>query len=166
VNEKFNAPFVGVYNQSELHNVTLRNIGDQSAEVRHVLDETAYSVFLRWEGDATVSGPLYERTHTYLLRSWGETLRLTATFAERKVCGKAASVEEITEAAERWWGDFWEKGAFVDLTATGAEDAREVQRRVVLSQYLVAVNSASDLPPQGKDALIHSFIHISRYIEY
>ncbi|CAI4212547.1 unnamed protein product [Parascedosporium putredinis] len=151
--DKFNAPFVGVYNQTDLHSTDLVESSDSAAEVRHTLDEAEYSVFLRWEGNATVSAP-EDGSHRYFLRTEGggsgSVLKLTVTFAERDVFAESVppSVINIAEEAEIWWGNFWQGGAFVDLTATDAEDAWELQKRVVLSQYLIAVNSASDLPPQ------------------
>lgn len=34
------------------------------------------------------------------------------------------------------------------MAGTGSAEAKELQRRTILSQYLLAVNSASDFPPQ------------------
>lgn len=45
-------------------------------------------------------------------------------------------------------GSYWESGAFVDLTATDNENATELQRRIILSQYLLAVNEAGRDSPQ------------------
>ena len=51
-------------------------------------------------------------------------------------------------AAAAFWPRFWGSGAFVDF-ATGNTDpsAFELERRVVLSQYLMRVNDAGAEPP-------------------
>lgn len=57
----------------------------------------------------------------------------------------AAGVEQ---ASRRHWQDYWSRGAVVDFSLCKATEARELERRVVLSQYLLAVNCAGDTPPQ------------------
>lgn len=147
--EKFEAPFVGVYNQTDLHSTSLHS-HEGGAEIRHMLDDTDYAVYLAWEGDAQVSGP-EEGTHKYMLSTTEKVLRLTASFGEKRPC-RAPSVDKLKRNSEDWWETFWREGAFVDLTASGSEEAEEMQRRTIQSLYLVAVNSASDLPPQGESS--------------
>ena len=146
-NEKFEAPFVGVYNQTDLHSTSL-HAHEGGAEIRHVLDNTDYGVYLRWDGNAEVSGP-EEGTHKYRLTTTEKILHLTASFGEKRPCA-IPSVDKVRGHSEEWWEAFWTEGAFVDLTASDIEEAEEIQRRTIQSLYLVAVNSASDLPPQGK----------------
>lgn len=148
--EKFEAPFVGVYNMTDLHKTSL-HLHEGGAEVRHVLDDTDYGVYLRWEGEAEISGP-EDGTRKYKITTSEKVLHLTASFGEERPCG-IPSVEKARRRSEEWWEGYWNKGAFVDLTASESEEAKEVQRRTVQSLYLVAVNTASDLPPQGESAL-------------
>jgi len=147
--DKFNAPFVGVFNLTDLHTTKLIVDDDKktsTAEIKHALGETEYSLFLTWEGEAEIQGP-EEGTHRYLLKTPQDELLLTAAFAETKP-ESLPSFEEVNKTSEKWWREYWSNGAFLDLTASKSEDALEIQRRVILSQYLVAVNSASRLPPQ------------------
>ena len=51
-------------------------------------------------------------------------------------------------ATRAHWPAFWERGAALDLGGTSDPRALELERRVVLSQYLTAVNCAGSLPPQ------------------
>lgn len=55
---------------------------------------------------------------------------------------------EIWEANSKKWYDFWHNGAMVDFSQCTDPRAQEMERRVVLSQYLLAVNSAGHVPPQ------------------
>lgn len=58
------------------------------------------------------------------------------------------SWESIKEATAKNWKAFWESGAAVDFTGSNDPRARELERRVVLSQYLTAVQFNADFPPQ------------------
>ena len=55
---------------------------------------------------------------------------------------------DVFEASRAWWHDYWWKGGIVDFSHCTAEGAPELERRVVLSQYLMAVNCAGQTPPQ------------------
>ncbi|KAH8163426.1 hypothetical protein CIB48_g4836 [Xylaria polymorpha] len=146
---KFDAPFVGVFNATSSHRTTLRP-RKGSATIRHDLDETSYDVSFNWNSQADISGPA-EGTHRYLLQPSGKTknIALSVTFSPDATRARVPSLDEIKQASRDWWESFWNSGAFVDLTTTPSAKATELQRRIVLSQYLTAINSASAYPPQG-----------------
>ena len=54
----------------------------------------------------------------------------------------APSAPEVFASSEESWRDFWLSGAAIDLS--GSEDSRwmELERRIVLSQYLMRMNEA------------------------
>lgn len=56
--------------------------------------------------------------------------------------------EETMRAAEAHWADYWRSGGAIDLSASTDPRWRELERRIVLSQYLMAVHEAGSLPPQ------------------
>jgi hypothetical protein len=58
-----------------------------------------------------------------------------------------AGFVETLDASARWWSKHWLSGAAVSLDGSTAPGAQEVERRLVLSQYLLAVNSAGSTPP-------------------
>ncbi|KAJ8125453.1 hypothetical protein O1611_g8186 [Lasiodiplodia mahajangana] len=155
---KFDAPFVGVFNETSSHGTTLR-VRKRSATIRHDLDDTSYETSFIWDSDAGVSGPA-EGTHRYLLHPSGKSkhIALSVMFSPGATKHQVPSFSEIFKASRTWWESFWNSGAFVDLSAATSEKAIELQRRIILSQYLTAVNSASSHPPQesGKITLSRS----------
>jgi hypothetical protein len=54
---------------------------------------------------------------------------------------------DVLTASSAWWQEHWEAGAAVSFDGSSDERARELERRVVLSQYLTAVNGAGATPP-------------------
>ena len=62
----------------------------------------------------------------------------------------------VVEAAAAWWHRFWYDGAAVAFEADDPR-AAELERRVVLSQYLVAVNCAGSTPPAETGLMLNSW---------
>ena len=62
----------------------------------------------------------------------------------------------VAAAARTGWKDFWKSGAFVDLGTT-EPSAIELERRVVLSQYLTRSQSAGSTPPQETGYTLNSW---------
>jgi hypothetical protein len=56
--------------------------------------------------------------------------------------------DKIKRAAQKSWNTFWQTGGAIDLS--GSKDPRwfELERRIVLSQYLTAIQDAGKNPPQ------------------
>ncbi|KAE8135275.1 Six-hairpin glycosidase-like protein [Aspergillus pseudotamarii] len=145
---KFEAPFVGNWTSVADHTTALNTITAQKATIRHSLGGTTYYNTIEWEQSGHITGPFPE-THRYLLQPAGNTSRFTFTtqFAALKET-TIKPFKAVKEASTRWWAQYWESGSFVDLTEAGSSDAEELQRRIILSQYLLAVNSAGKDPPQ------------------
>lgn len=168
----FSAPFVGVWDQPEAHETTVRTGGAARADITHSIGETSYHVGMAWQpGGRLARDP--DRRHRYVLK--GEhhrKLELTCLFSpeQPREVPAAAGVVAVATAG---WPKFWRSGGAVDLSQS--EDPRwtELERRIVLSQYHLAVNEAGDLPPQesglvnngwyGKFHMEMYFWHVAHY---
>jgi hypothetical protein len=62
----------------------------------------------------------------------------------------------VRAAAADHWQKFWSHGGAIDLSGTADSRAAEIERRVVLSQYLTAIQNGS-LPPQETGLLCNSW---------
>lgn len=142
----FEDPFVGEWNMTANHSTYLTKLSN-GAQIQHTLDATTYFATTLWEGNAQVSGPL-NGTHRYLIQPSGSsTFTLTTTYAPAPNVLNT-NFDAVKAASISWWNNFWETDAFVDLTASGNSSAIELQRRIILSEYLLAVNEAGFDPPQ------------------
>jgi hypothetical protein len=56
--------------------------------------------------------------------------------------------EATFAACRQKWPAFWQSGGAIDLSESRDPRWHELERRIVLSQYLMAVNEAGSLPPQ------------------
>ena len=67
---------------------------------------------------------------------------------EKRVVSTGRSFDDIRGEASRFWQHYWQEGGIVDFSHVADPRAAELERRVVLSQYLLAVNDGGDTPPQ------------------
>ena len=139
--------YVGDYGKPELHNSDLVSADDSSALILRRMDAVVYNAALRWEGvRADLSAP-GEGSHRFTLRP-GPGSRFSFVFEYSPDMTDAPSAPEVFASSEESWRDFWLYGAAIDLS--GSEDSRwmELERRIVLSQYLMRKNEAGSWPPQ------------------
>lgn len=58
------------------------------------------------------------------------------------------NTENASASAIKYWNNFWTKGGAVDFSRCTDPRAKELERRTVLSQYLLAIQCAGSTPPQ------------------
>lgn len=146
---KFDAPYVGVWNDTSHNTVNLRST-PRTASFEHIIDSDTNKIMAKWNTEASISGPLPGSNKFVLNPSDSDTLQLVVAFdATISSQYNLPSYDNIVAASKECWSDYWVSGAFIDLSATENANATELQRRIILSQYLVAVNEASHNPPQG-----------------
>ncbi|KAI1373767.1 Six-hairpin glycosidase-like protein [Hypoxylon crocopeplum] len=144
---KFDAPFVGVFNATDKHTTSITH-GENRATIRHDIDATSYYVLMAWSSRAEITGPV-DGTHRYVLQpsKGAKKIELSVSFSPSP-SKYTHSYNDVTSSSKTWWESFWRSGAFIDLSGVKSPNATELQRRTILSQYLTAVNSASSHPPQ------------------
>lgn len=128
------------------HQSSLTQPSITSAIIKHQLDTNVYHVGLRWNGQASIS----EKSRNYFL------LKPSAKNYFEFSCGFSSTYKtvgllkfDIDKAAnETAWNTFWTKGAAVDFSGSTDARAKELERRIVLSQYLTKINCGSKYPPQ------------------
>ena len=61
---------------------------------------------------------------------------------------KVPTVDEVITASVAHWGKFWRNSAAVDFSGSTDPRADKIEERVILSRYLMAAQTAGDVPPQ------------------
>ena len=133
------------WNSPEKHRSEIVSKDDTSFVVKRTLDETVYYVTVRYEGKAEVSE---KEAHYFVIVADGENFRFTCEFTEENPAESVNTAEIAFEASSAYWQAFWQRGGAIDLSKCTDERANELERRVVLSQYLMAIQSAGMYPPQ------------------
>ena len=121
--------------------------GTHMASFHRQLDDTNYDVHVQWD-----AGAVLRRTqeHCYELIPATDAREISFVVCFDKILGNAAvpTFAQTRSASARHWREFWEGGGAIDLSGSSDPRWRELERRVVLSQYVMAVNEAGSLPPQ------------------
>jgi hypothetical protein len=125
---------------------TIANITGSSANFQRVLDDTKFNVKLQWQGSASI---VKNSEHEFLLKPGkGNKLEFTLSFAKQPFLQQLSQFEKVKAASIAHWKQFWTIGGAIDLSASKDTRWKELERRIVLSQYLMAVNEAGNMPPQ------------------
>src|SRR6185312_689119 len=61
------------------------------------------------------------------------------------------------KASANHWAKFWSTGGAVDFSDSRDARAPELERRIVLSQYLTAIQCAGSMPPQETGLTVNSW---------
>jgi protein-glucosylgalactosylhydroxylysine glucosidase len=111
------------------------------------LDGDRYCVGLGWQGGASVK---QEDEHRFLLlaaRGTGE-ITFVCRFSPRPDQAPLRSARQVQDRSRSHWQGFWTTGGAVELTGSSDSRAGELERRIVLSQYLTAIQCSGSMPPQ------------------
>lgn len=133
------------WNADSLHTTDIVLSEPGKAVVRHTLDTTSYYITLNWTGNtvAEKSG-----ANSVVIAPDADKWSVTAQFTENLTDGSNPDAAQTIADASAYWQNFWNKGGVVDFSECTDPRAAELERRVVLSQYLLATNCAGTTPPQ------------------
>jgi hypothetical protein len=123
-------------------------VAEQSARtlvLQHARDESRYTAALA----STVPLKIEETgPHAFrVIAAEGNVLEFTLSFTPEAPL-PVITAEAVRTASAAHWKKFWESGAALDLSGSKDPRAAELERRVVLSQYLTAIQFGGDFPPQ------------------
>ncbi|MEV5410255.1 hypothetical protein AB0K60_15640 [Thermopolyspora sp. NPDC052614] len=142
------------WTRPEAHSSTVRPSGEGHV-VERALDDTAYHLTL-------VSSPGGEPArigqHELAVPCRAPVTELCVAFGPgRPDDADVPGFAETLAASARHWERFWTTGGAVELAGSRDERAPELERRVVLSQYLTAIHCAGSLPPQETGLMVNSW---------
>ena len=120
------------------------------AYVERKLDDNAYWVRIQWTGSERVFviEPSYGPHHCSLISAGGQSLDFVVSFTPRFSQSPLPTTAKAFAMSDAYWQRFWATGAVIDLSSTADPRAKELERRVVLSQYLTKINCSGSMPPQ------------------
>jgi hypothetical protein len=139
------------------HDLKVKNTPalDWSHPEMHESKLAAPGTILRTVGGTTyavaVDAPVSE-TARHIFRIEGAPgqpkLEFTVRFAAHVEAPMNRPAGAVFAASAAHWGKFWREGGAVDFTGSTNPLAPKIEERIVLSQYLMAVQMAGDVPPQ------------------
>lgn len=116
--------------------------------IRHQVDDFVYYCRLRTSEDAVLKDT---SRHDYFLEviSGKDELTLLVDFSQEKVIiDDSADYSSAFKVNQETWKRFWKSGGAVDLSSSKDPRWKELERRIILSQYQTAIQSRQLYPPQ------------------
>jgi hypothetical protein len=136
------------WTKPDAHTTEMKVRAKNAVGFRRTLDADRYYAAARWTYGASLS---QEGPHRFVIAANDAMNELEFVCAFSPSASGAASVplfSEIERPAQEHWNNFWKSGGAIDLS--GSKDPRwhELERRIVLSQYLTAIQCSGMYPPQ------------------
>jgi hypothetical protein len=144
------------WSKPEAHHTVRTQPGPNEARFARTLDEDRYVAAASWlpAGTLIEAGP-----HTYVLTAdpSSSEVAVVIAFAPARLPAMLPSFQDTRRAGQIHWNRFWMTGGAIDLSESADPRWRELERRIVLSQYLTAIQCAGRYPPQETGLTFNSW---------
>jgi hypothetical protein len=136
------------WTKPDAHQTYLVNPKPDSVQFDRVLDRDEYRVAAKWSHGASM-GANSKHQFSIVPGKGMDELTLVCAFSPKETKLKTPpAFVDVKRVTQKYWNSFWQTGGAIDLS--GSKDPRwfELERRIVLSQYLTAIQSTGKNPPQ------------------
>ena len=142
-----NNPSVGDFNRKDGHVTAIVRKEDGRIDLKRTVDSAVYFVSIAAPKGCSIVGPGNKKANTCMVSMTGHhVLELVCAFSADPIQQSLPSFEATKRACAAHWDDFWMHGGAIDLSASKDPRWKELERRIVLSQYNMAVQSAGRWP--------------------
>jgi hypothetical protein len=131
------------WNSRGKHTTKVQGENKNGCMIGRQLDADHYWVRLYSAGNTFVN---LKGTHQMVLG--GDAIDFTCEFTRDQPTAKPLPASAARKSSEHFWRDFWSRGGAIDLSGSTDPRAEELERRIVLSQYLTAIQCSGTTPPQ------------------
>ncbi|ANI89633.1 hypothetical protein A9P82_10240 [Arachidicoccus ginsenosidimutans] len=135
-----------------------------SGYFKHILDTTHYYVSTSWNQKVLIDSL---KKNFFYIKPIGNSNHFEASlvFSPTEKDNKA-TFERIKEDNVTAWKKFWESGGAIDFSGSRDKRAFELERRIILSEYLTKAQCAGHYPPQETGLTYNSWYgkpHLEMY---
>lgn len=134
------------FDSPDKHTTTMTARTDGSAAFERKMDDKRYFCYAKFsKADIDKTSE-----HRYLIEpsTKKDTFDCSIVFSENKDLSAVADVKSVMNKCSDHWKHFWTTGGAIDLSSSKDTRWKELERRIVLSQYLTAIQSVQKYPPQ------------------
>lgn len=139
-------PDASDWNSPDKHESLLKEIAkDKEYEITRRLDTDEYRVRMC----IGVQQRLKQISkHEFILESATSLFQASFLFSREHINIPLPSFEDTKASVTDYWASFWNNGAAIELAESKDSRGFELERRIILSQYLTAIHCTGVFPPQ------------------
>jgi len=135
---------------------TISYVKNNRAVIKRVLDSTIYYALLDWKKSGKISETESKHKLELLPDKEDKQFEFAVLFKKDSVSG-VSDFKSTEQSSVAGWKEFWMNGGAIDFSECTDPRAAELERRVVLSQYLTKIQCAGSLPPQETGLTMNSW---------
>ena len=135
------------WTNDEMHITDLTG-SSKSTVIRRKIDSSEYFLNLLWRNGHPTLNKKSDHHIELIPDNRGDVFELTTQFTSTFQPQTVPGFDETQKASTVEWKNFWESGGAIDFSGSTDPRAGELERRIVLSQYLMRVQEAGSYPPQ------------------
>ncbi|MDB5205069.1 MAG: hypothetical protein JWR72_144, partial [Flavisolibacter sp.] len=135
------------WSDDDKHKSELMINTNRTAIIEHQLDSTVYYADVWFGSNALVS---QKKGHGFLIEPGKaqSNFEFSLSFISLLTSHTAATYEQTRSGSENSWKTYWQRGGAIDFSGSTDKRAFELERRIILSQYLMKTQEAGYYPPQ------------------
>ncbi|MEP7324114.1 MAG: hypothetical protein ABI761_19450, partial [Saprospiraceae bacterium] len=114
--------------------------------IKYCFDTTQY--FIRIMMDAQANIKEHQSNYFIISPPASKSFRLAVKFSPAITLDNPSSFTETCKNSAAEWKKFWMSGGAIDFSGSTDHRAIELERRIILSQYLTKIQCSSSFPPQ------------------
>ena len=133
------------YEHAANHSSTIVDEKPTQFALKHQLDNEGYFIKANWSVPVTLNN---SRPHSFIVTpANGNSFSGVVQFSPN-MPSQSPDFSALQSSSVEGWKKFWQSGAAIDFSGSTDPRANELERRIILSQYLTRVQCAGNFPPQ------------------
>lgn len=132
------------WDRNWLHSTEVVSQTGSGAVLKRIVDDTVYYVAVKWTGDASFE---QNGRNVFNLVPEGGEFEFSVAFAPEEDALADMDFAAAKASASELWNGYWNTTGVIDFSECTDERAPLLERRVVLSQYLIRCQEAQNFPP-------------------
>lgn len=133
-------------NNNKHHSQVVAQSAD-GAVIKRQIDSAVYYTSFSWKGKAQLTE---KQAHYFTItpNKVSQQFSFSCLFSQQKSTQAVPSFALSQQNSQEQWKAFWMSGAAVDFSGSADKRAFELERRIILSEYLTKIQCSGDFPPQ------------------
>ncbi|MGB8455676.1 MAG: hypothetical protein WCD89_25575 [Anaerocolumna sp.] len=150
------------WERGDLHVTRVQKQNEHELSLKRTLDKDNY--YVNFSSGESMKFNI--KKHNIQIGIKAKRFEFTVSFSLNKIETYNNTVH-VFENSKKYWKKYWEAGGIIQFNKSKDPRAFELERRIILSQYLLRINSCGSSPPQETGLTCNSWygkMHLEMYL--